>query len=68
MKAASTQRPASGPPRDLISYALRAIGLYLPVGMGKRTLIRKYAAYSFDRARASSPVRVRRAGLEFELD
>lgn len=64
----SQRRDRSRPPRSLISYALRAVGLYVPFETGKRTLIRKYIAASLDRSRSVHQVRVRRGGIEFELD
>ncbi len=51
-----------------MSRALRAIGLYLPFETGKRTLIRRYAPRLCEAAIGARPVRVRRAGLDFELD
>lgn len=64
----SVSMTRSRPPRSLVSYALRAIGLYVPFETGKRTLIRKYIAASLGRSRSAHQVRVRRGGIEFELD
>ena len=49
----------------LMSYVLRAIGLYAPFEFGKRTLIRTLGEYSFDRTRV---IRARRAGVYRQTD